>query len=379
MKRIVKTIFYVVNVDYFFISHRLPLAIEAIGRGYVVHVFAKNSGILKDLEKYGIIVHNLPMGRGIGSGFFDLLSFFKLSYFYLRFKPSVLHHVTAKAVIYGTIAAGLFNNKAKVVNSVTGLGYTFIQENQFFVRFVTLSLLKIASFIAPKTTYFIFQNIDDKNIYINSGITQMIFSRIISGSGVDEKHFILNPNTRNEDGIVVVTFLGRMLKDKGVREFVKAALLLKEKLFGKVFFQLVGGIDLGNPAALSESEIRNWLVNNYLVWEGYRTDVKEVYQNTHIACLPSYREGLPKSLIEAMAMSCAIITTDTPGCRECVDDGVNGFLVPVGDWELLAKRVLELVIDCQKRKDMGRASRKKMLNNMSLSSVVEQTFAIYEG
>jgi glycosyltransferase involved in cell wall biosynthesis len=169
-----------------------------------------------------------------------------------------------------------------------------------------------------------------------------------------------------------------MLKDKGVREFVQAAFLLKDQLFGKVVFRLVGGIDLENPAALTESEIRSMVVDDYLIWEGHRTDIKTVYQNSHIACLPSYREGMPKSLIEAMAMSCAIITTDAPGCRECVDEGVNGFLVPVGDSVLLAKRILELVNNLEMLEAMGRASRAKMVKSMSLSRVIEQTFALYE-
>ncbi len=374
----VKTICFVVNVDYFFISHRLPLAIEAIGRGYNVHVFAKNTGVLRDLEQHGIIVHNLPLGRGRGNGINDLCSLLKLGYFYFLYRPLVVHHITAKAVIYGSIAAGIFNRSSKVVNSVTGLGYAFIQEHKSFSKSITLALLRIASFIGPRNAIFIFQNQDDQKLYIDSGISSPVYCHIIPGAGVDEMEYFSEPNSKIRDGKVVVTLLARMLRDKGVREFVNAALLLENQLSGKVIFRLVGGIDLENPAAISENDIRSWLVTDYLVWEGHRTDVKEVYQKTHIACLPSYREGMPKSLIEAMAMSCAIITTDAPGCKECVDEGLNGYLVPVGDSELLAQRIFELVNDCQKREDMGRASREKMVKTMSLNHVIGKTFALYE-
>jgi len=373
-----KTICFVVNVDYFFISHRLPLAIEAIGRGYNIIVFARNTGFLRDLERFGINVHDLPLGRGRGNGINDIFSLMKLSYFYFRYKPNIVHHITAKAVIYGTIAAGVFNRRCKVVNSVTGLGYVFMQKDPSFTKSITLCLLKIAAFLGTQNALFVFQNKDDQKLYIDSGIAKPRLSHIIPGAGVDESYYSLEPNSRIEDGMVVVTFLARMLKDKGVLEFVESAISLKEQLFGKVFFRLVGGVDLDNPAALTENEVLSFVVQDYLVWEGHRTDVKEVYKNTHIACLLSYREGMPKSLIEAMAMSCAIITTDAPGCRECVDEGINGYLVPVRDSELLAQRILELVNDRDKRECMGRASRDKMVKTMSLSRVIEQTFALYE-
>jgi glycosyltransferase involved in cell wall biosynthesis len=168
-----------------------------------------------------------------------------------------------------------------------------------------------------------------------------------------------------------------MLKDKGVFEFIAAAKKLKESLFGHCVFTLIGGIDLMNPSAITESELINELEDEYIIWLGHRNDIMDVYNSTDIACLPSYREGLPKSLVEAMAMSCPIVSTDVPGCRECVEDGVNGFLVPSRNSDLLADRILLLVGNSELRIKMGHASRAKMEKEMSLQTVIDQTFTVY--
>lgn len=169
-----------------------------------------------------------------------------------------------------------------------------------------------------------------------------------------------------------------MLKDKGVMEFIKAAHINKEKLKGIAIFRLVGGLDFDNPAALTEQEIKNSLIDDYLIWDGKRTDIVSVYQETDIACLPSYREGMPKSLIEAMSMECAILTTNVPGCRDCVEEGVNGYLVPPRSYKALADKILFMTNDISLLTIMGLESRKKMLVDMTLSSVVNQTFKVYE-
>lgn len=373
-----KTIVFLVNVDYFFISHRLPLAQEALKRGYQVWVFGQDTGVMHKIQEHGIQTRHLPIGRGRGNGLNDVLVLMQLAYYYLKLKPHIVHHITVKPVIYGTLVSGLFNRKAKVVNAVTGLGYAFISEKRAATKHITISLLKIATFFKPRNTTFIFQNEDDKCLYINEGITNEKETTIIAGAGVDEFYFTKQDKEIKEDSPVVITFLARMLIDKGVREFMQAAIQLKDALQGKAIFQMIGGLDLDNPAALKENEIQPFLIPDYLIWSGHRSDIKEIYNQTDIACLPSYREGIPKSLIEAMAMSCAIITTNAPGCRSCVNEGENGFLVPVGDVDLLAKRIEQLVHDHPLRTSMGLASREKMLKSMSLSKVIEQTFALYE-
>jgi glycosyltransferase involved in cell wall biosynthesis len=373
-----KSIIYLVNVDYFFLSHRLPLALEAKKRGYEVYVAAQNTGKFGEFEKHGIQLIDLPIGRGIGG----ILSFFRsllvLCWLYSRIKPDVIHQISVKPIIIGTFASALFSRESRIINAVTGLGYSFADEGRSFLRFSILTLLKFVVILGNKEMTFLFQNVDDKNLYLRYGLSTPSNSIIIKGAGVDEVTFKRDLELSDEKEKVKITLLSRMLKDKGVMEFLNAAHLLRSKLEGIAVFRLVGGLDLDNPAFISKETIVNLLVPDYIVWEGNRNDIKRVYQATDIACLPSYREGMPKSLIEAMAMSCPVITTLAPGCRCCVDEGVNGFLVPVKNVDLLANRILLLASNADLRAKMGLASRKKMVLEMTLNEVIDKTFALYE-
>jgi glycosyltransferase involved in cell wall biosynthesis len=200
---------------------------------------------------------------------------------------------------------------------------------------------------------------------------------IIKGAGVDETVFLEKKNSVLK-GKIRIVFLARMLKDKGVFEFIKAANMLRARYSDIIEFVLVGGIDIFNPSFVSEVQLISLTDSTYLIWLGHQENVKKIYESADIVCLPSYREGLPKSLVEAMAVGCPIITTDAIGCRECVDNGVNGFLVPVGDYEILAQRIEELVLDKELRIKMGHKSREKMIKEMSLSKVIKMTFDFYE-
>lgn len=369
---------YLVNVDYFFLSHRLPLALEAQKRGYDVYLLAQNTGRFEEIEQFGIKVIDLPIGRGVGNAWQFVVSFMKLCAAYRRLKPTIVHHVTVKPIILGTMAAALFSRKSQVINAVTGLGYSFANKGRSFTKTMTLFLLKSVFFLSNLRLKFIFQNSDDKALYAHYGLATSDNSTIIRGAGVDEVYFDRKQPNPIQPKRICITLLSRMLKDKGVLEFMNAAHLVRQELEGRALFRLVGGLDLENPACISEKELLALLIDNYVVWEGHRNDVKEVYEETDIACLPSYREGMPKSLIEAMAMSCPIVTTIAPGCRECVEDGVNGYLVPVRNADILANRILRLVNDDDLRLKMGRASRARMLDGMSLRSVIDQTFGVYE-
>jgi glycosyltransferase involved in cell wall biosynthesis len=370
-------IVYLVNVDYFFLSHRLPLALEAIKRGYEVYVAAQDTGKFRDIEKYGIQLIDLPIGRGIGGLLSFFRSLFKLCWIYWRIKPDVIHHITVKPIILGTLASALFSRKSRVINAVTGLGYSFADEGRVFMRLSTLFLLRLVVVLGNNKITFLFQNVDDKNLYVKYGLSTPSNSVIIKGAGVDER-FFKRQSEESDEKKVNITLLSRMLKDKGVIEFLNAAHLLRSELDGIAVFRLVGGLDLDNPAFVSKETIDNLLVPGYIVWEGNRNDIKRVYQDTDIACLPSYREGMPKSLIEAMAMSCPVVTTLAPGCKCCVDDGVNGFLVPVKNVDVLANRILLLVKNAELRAKMGLASRKKMVLDMTLNQVIDKTFDLYE-
>ena len=372
-----KKIFYVVNVDWFFTSHRKALAVEGIKQGYEVYLLTKNTGGFEALKKLGIYTIEVPFDRKKGMWLNDFKVFLKLCKLYNLHKPNIIHHVTLKPIIYGTLANVFFSRRSKIINAVSGLGYAFSENNRSFLKSIILLFLKIVFVLNRKNIRFIFQNSSDKKLFSKNLINSNSSSFIIKGSGVDENIFMPKNKARKAGRVIRITLLARMLKDKGVMEFIKAAHITQEKLKGKAIFSLVGGLDFDNPAALDEQEIHNLLIDNYLVWKGKSSDVVSVYQETDIACLPSYREGMPKSLIEAMSMECAILTTNVPGCKDCVDDGVNGFLFPPRSPEALSEKILILLNDFDLIEMMGKESRIKMLSDMTLNHVVKKTYEIY--
>jgi glycosyltransferase involved in cell wall biosynthesis len=370
-----KRILFVVNVDWFFVSHRLPLALEALKRNCDVYLVTKNTGCKESLTQHGIKVIDIDFERSGKNPVKELSLINRLTKIYEEVKPDIIHHITLKPSIYGTIAARKIKSKAKVINAVSGLGYTFTNNRKSLSKVFLKRLLRWA--FADRKSNFIFQNPDDQAFYNQLGFLNGKNYVIIKGSGVNEKEFGFFAPVKKDK--LVVVLLARMLKDKGVLEFIEAAQTLKNELAGKAEFWLAGGIDEHNPAHITEQELMGKCDLGYINWLGHRSDVKHVYEQSDIVCLPSYREGLPKSLIEAMAIGRPIITTDAIGCRECVDEGVNGFKIPVKDHEQLSSRIKQLLLDEGLRLKMGKASREKMVNEFSLKEVVAQTFKLYEG
>ena len=368
-----KRIIYVVNVDWFFISHRLPLAKEALSRGWKVFLVAKNTGKFAELEDIGIKCIDLDFDRSGRNPIKEVCLIFQLQNIYRKLNAQIIHHVTLKPSIYGTIAAKRAGVK-KIINAVSGLGYSFTGNGRSISKIIIINLLKLA--FKDRLSSFIFQNPDDKELYNSLGFLTDSNYKIIKGAGVDECLFAYAPPVQKE--IICVTLLSRMLKDKGIIEFIDAANLLRDKYDEKIKFVLVGGIDLENPAHIKEEQLRLLCDQTYIEWQGHRKDVRQVYEESDITCLPSYREGLPKSLVEAMAVGRPIITTDAIGCKECVVDGVNGYLVPVKNSILLAERIERLILNPDMRLEMGKKSREKMVNEMSLSQVIAKTFKFYE-
>jgi len=353
----------------------LPLALEALKRGYDVYLVTKDTGCKKSLTEQGIKVINIDFERSGRNPVKELSLITRLTKIYREVKPDIIHHITLKPSIYGTIAARKIRLKARVINAVSGLGYTFTDNRRSLSKIFLKGLLKWA--FSDQKSNFIFQNPDDHDFYNQLGFLNGKNFVIIKGSGVDEREFTFFTPLKKER--LVVVLLARMLKDKGVIEFIEAAQTLKKEFAGKAEFWLVGGIDEHNPAHITKKELVEKCEPGYINWLGHRTDVKYIYEQSDIVCLPSYREGLPKSLIEAMAIGRPIVTTDAIGCRECVDEGINGFKVPVRDYGKLGAQLKRLLLDEDIRLKMGRASREKMVNEFSLNEVVAQTFKLYEG
>ncbi len=370
-----KKLFLVVNVDWFFLSHRLPVALEAKKRGYDVTVLAiEEEGRGDEIRSHGLRFVPLPSSRG-GKNVLDEIRLIRfLIKIYRVEKPDIVHHVAIKPVLYGSLAAK-FVPVPKIVNAVSGFGTVFIQPNPWSPIFQFVNNLYKFSFKNPRL-HVIVQNEDDvaQLESFNSLAPHQI--HLIKGSGVDLKDFSFSEEEKSE--VVRVLLPSRMLWDKGVGEFVEAAKILKKKHGATVEFILAGKVDPENSSNISEEKLKKWTADGHVQWIGYQRDMVKICREANIVCLPSYREGLPKALIEAEAIGRPIVTTDVPGCRVVVEDGVNGFLVPAREVLPLAEALEKLILDKNLRLKMGRESRKLAEKEFSIEMVLARTFEIYE-
>jgi glycosyltransferase involved in cell wall biosynthesis len=369
-----KKIFIVVNVDWFFLSHRLPIALKALDQGYDVTIIAKDTGRSCDILKYRLSFINIPVSRSGISFLAEMRTVYQLFRIYLKNKPDIVHHVTLKISIYGSIAARFAKIK-RVINAISGLGYNFTNGRESIINRVLFILMKYA-FKSDGGKFFIFQNKDDSAYFLEKGLVTETNYKIIKGSGVDLKKFYFS--TTIEKQKLKILLSARMLYDKGVVEFINASKILYENYNNKIEFVLAGPLDYDNPASINETKLRSYLVPGYLTWIGYSDNIIYHLRDSDIVILPSYREGIPKSLIEACAVGRPIITADAVGCRECVIEGYNGFLVPLKDEKVLAQKIEILVNDSDLRRRMGIASRDMAVKYFSLDDVVLSTLSIYK-
>ncbi len=366
-------IVYVVNEASFFLSHREPLATEARRRGIEVVVACGEGTGEARLAARGIRCEAFPLSRSGGNPLKELRSFFALWRLYRRERPDIVHHVTIKPVIYGTPAAR-WSGVPAVVNAVPGMGFVFIRRGLLAqLRRLFVQLMYRLALSHPNMRV-IFQNTDDMQSFIDSGVVLRQEATLIRGSGVDLSSFryLAEPPPP-------ITFLliGRMIRHKGVLEFVAAAREVRER-YPEWRFQLVGDVDPGNPASLSQDELLDWSAEGTIEWLGRRDDVADLISDAHVVVMPSYREGLPKTLLEAAACGRAMIASDIAGCREVVRAGVTGLLVPIRTSEELASAMVTLGTDDELRRRMGKAAREKAEAVFSIEDVVRHTFLVYE-
>lgn len=367
-----KIVFFITE-DWYFYSHRLPLAIAAQKEGFDVYLITKKISHSDLIRKHGINVINLDLRRGEVSLFSDILMFMKLINILQKIKPDIIHNVALKPILYGNMAA-LLTNVHSSINSFAGLGYIFI-SNSLKAKVIN-SILKIVFRIIlnGKNNRIIFQNEDDLKLMVSKKFVKKNISTIIRGSGVDKKKFRYTVENNNTQNIVLAS---RLLWDKGIGEFVKASKIIKKKNYKNLRFIIVGKIDDQNPSSISKKKLLYWQGKKIIEWWGFNEDINKVYEQSNIVCLPSYREGLPKSLIEAAACGRAIITTDVPGCREIVINDYNGKLVPKKNASLLAKAILELINDNYMRNRMGKNGLKYFKDNFTIEHIVSQHMLIY--
>lgn len=365
-------LFVIVNVDWFFLSHRKDVALAAQKAGWDVTIVTADTGQLKDIEAIGLKTINLPMSRS-GMNIREELGTLSFLYkLYKREKPDVVHHVGMKTILWGTLAAK-FSKVNGVVNAISGLGGFFAEDNKGLVARVMPKVLKFSH--NRKNLLCIFQNSEDKGLYLKNGIIKEDQVRFIKGSGINLNDFCYTPEPA--EGKIRVILTARMIVEKGIFILTQAAEKLRPKYGEKAEFLLVGGID-DHPGAITREQLEAVCDGAYIQWLGYRSDVKELLQSSHIMAFPSYyMEGLPKSLIEADAIGRPVITSNSVGCKEAVIDGYNGFLIPIKDVDALVEKLDILLGDASLRQKMGRNSRKYAEENFSIDVVIEKHLNIY--
>jgi len=369
---VVRRILFVVNTSEFFLSHRLPIAIAARDAGYDVHVATARGSGTEEICKLGFNYHEIALARSGHNPFNELITLARLVYLFYQLRPDLVHLITIKPVLYGCVAARIVSIKS-VVAAVSGLGTVFMAHSPLArVRRWLVTRLYGAAF-RHENLAVIFQNPDDRDALLAASILREYQVRMIQGSGVSLSAY---PYLPEPDGRPVVVMAARLLRDKGVFEFVEAARLLRERGID-VDMRLVGAPDCGNPTSISQEELAFWSQDSAIQLLGYRKNIATQYAMANIVCLPSYREGLPKSLVEAAACGRAVVTTDVAGCRDAITAGVTGLLVPVRNSAALADAIQVLINDPAKRKEMGRAGRHLAENVFSIDHIVKQHLMIY--
>lgn len=361
----------VVAEDWSFLSHRVPLAQALKEDGFDVTIACRLSDHQKAIEDMGFHTHGLNLARESISPASALQTIKGLARLYKDQKPDVIVHSSLFLSFLGSLA-GLISGYRKNVNLITGLGFVFISDSlkAKLVRMAVTFWFRI--FARLKSISVVVQNQDDKEIFERLGFKQGSTLHVIRGSGVDDQAYV---PAENEPDTAQITFVGRILWAKGVAELVEAARLLKAKeKLPKIV--LVGEPDPGNPQSATEEDIKNWTKDGLVESWGRRSDIVDIYQHSTIAILPSWREGLPKSLLEAAACGLPMITTDVPGCREIVTHEENGLLVPLKSAEGLADAIERLMDDAALRQKFGRAARNLVETELNQKAIGQQTLAV---
>jgi glycosyltransferase involved in cell wall biosynthesis len=365
-------VLFVITEDWFFNSHFLDRAKHVLASGGTVGVATRFSIHESDLKDLGFELYPVNFSRRGLNPLTEVITSLRIRKIVREFKPDITHNVALKPVVTGTFGE-LLGRQRVVVNALVGMGYIFTSTDAraSLVRPLLSRILK--SLLRSKSVHVVIENPDDLSSLVSDGFVEPSKISLIRGAGVDLKAFLFHPEI---DGPVVVTLVSRILRDKGVLEFINAATQLQARL-PEVVFQIVGEPDLGNPSAIPESDIDSWESLPNVRYLGRRSDIADILKGSHIVCLPSYREGLPKSLLEALSCGRPIITTDVPGCREVCADGVNGLLVPARDSIALSNAIEKLVIDPELRQAMGRAGRLRAESEFSNEIVCAQTLDLY--
>ncbi len=374
---------FLINHVAFFVSHRLPIAIKARKNNYEVSLLTGQAGS-KSMEAEAVETlksFNIPHKRmlftssstNILNNFIGLIQLIRNM---IKEKADIIHMASPKAIIFGGIAAHFFKNKG-LVFAISGMGYAFstssnIFHRRFWVKIIFNLLAKIS--FKHKKKIFIVQNLDDRELLIKNNYAKDNEIVKIQGSGVDLSLYEKIEFQKKEKTIL---FVGRVINDKGIREFVEAVKELKNK-GGDWNFKVLGAYDYQNPSSVSEKDIKNWQKNFPIEFLGHVNNTQDFLRTASIVCLPSYREGMPKALLEASAAGCAVVTTDVAGCRESIIENLTGLLVRPYDSKSLSNAIYKLMKDRNLREEMGRNGIQHAKKNFDLEVVTERILQIYK-
>ena len=362
------------NLTHFRLNHLTALQ----EMGVEVHAAAPPDGYEQQLIDAGIQFHPWLIERRSLNPMYEFVSVRRIQKIYNRIRPDLVHHYTVKAVLYGTTAARLAGVPS-VVNSVTGLPYIIVSPKRGITkRFARwLAMQWYGWSVKGKRTHVILQNHDDLDMLESFAFGVRRNATITNGSGVDLKRYLHVPPARIQGSAKVnVVFVGRFLREKGVYELMDAVRILRQQ---KLPFRMMmcGDLDPGNRSSATADELQAWKQDGLIDWSGHVDDVREKLAMADVVVLPSYREGTPRSLLEAMAVGRPLVTTDVPGCRNVVRDEENGFIVPPRSSVELAAAIARLINDESMRVSMGQASRELAVRKFDERRVISQTLDVY--
>ncbi|WP_183240746.1 glycosyltransferase family 4 protein [Bradyrhizobium sp. cir1] len=363
-----RRILYVANVDFAFL-HRLPMARAARAAGFEVHVATRISGLRQVIESENFTLHEIPFRRGLSpfSGIRTIMALRRLESYV---KPDIIHCASLQSCVYGSLA--MRYRRVSQVNAITGLGYIFTSST-WKGRILRAPIrLVLPALLNRNTSVVLVENPDDQRDLVALGVNQERVLQI-PGSGVDTDHFQPLPEP---EGPITFGFAGRLLSDKGIRALVSAHKMLRDQ--GHDFRLLIAGKpDPANPASIPIEEVEEWNRRPGITWLGHLDDIVALWTRCHVAVLPSHREGLPVSLLEAAACGRAMVATNAPGCREIVVQNESGLLVPIEDAEALADALLSLALSPQLRSRCGRTAREMVVQRLSSKIVGEAIIDVY--
>jgi glycosyltransferase involved in cell wall biosynthesis len=367
-------IFMFANTDWYLFNFRLPLIKRLIELGHEVTVLSPAGLFQSRLRDEGVRCLTIALERKGQFGKGDITSLYQLLSIYGREKPDVVHHFTIKAVIYGMIAAKIARIPFQI-NAITGMGYLFTGDQARSSLTRRAAVFCLQKLLSGKNCRTVVQNQDDQAALLNLGISSTESLSLIPGSGVNLEKFA--PSVVQKTGNVKILMASRILIDKGVREYVAAARKILALRAGVTFF-LAGTPDPGNPSAIGIEEIETWGDTKGFEYLNYVENMKELLDSIDIAVLPSYREGLPRSLLEASACQLPCVASDVPGCHDVVNDGVTGYLIEPKTTGELAVAMEKLIDDPDLRKRMGLAARERVARLYSEEMVIDKTLEIYQ-